>query len=176
MPALAGNSDMQATAHVVYDRRYFVAMYDDWLQHRAVWRRYATAAATIMIIAGVAISLQFQRQWFVGLLIIAIGVCELVSALTHRTRWINERLSSVRDDKTVDLTFTGDSLISSSSNASGTMRIGGFRGFAPGTNGFFLIPDTGISLYVPRAAISPVDEYDNLVESLKDLVDKPPGS
>lgn len=107
---------MQAEAHVIYDRAYFVAMYDDWLQHRAVWRRYATPAAVLMIMAGAAISMQFHGQWPVGLVIAVIGTYELVSAVTHRRRWINQRMSDVRDDKTVDLTFDGDSLISRSSN------------------------------------------------------------
>ena len=165
---------MNAEAHVVYDRPYFVAMYDDWLRHRAVWRRYATPAALIMVVAGFTMSLQFPRQWPAGAVIGAIGVFELVLSLTHRKRWINERISDVRDDKSVDLTFNGDSLISSSSNGSGSMRIGGFRGFAQGANGFFLIPDTGISLYVPRAAISPADAYEVLVKLLPEMVDKSP--
>lgn len=172
--ALAVNQHMQAEAHLVYDRPYFVAMYDDWLRHRAVWRRYATPAAMVMIVAGAAMSIQFRPQWLVGFVIAAIGLYELASSLTHRGRWINERISTVRDDKTVDLTFDDDSLISNSPNGSGTMRLAGFRGFATGTNGFFLIPDTGVSIYVPRTAISPADMYDDLVEQISDLVNRPP--
>ena len=149
-------------------------MYDDWFRHRAVWRRFVTPAAIVMALGGAAMSLQFQRQWLVGFVISALGVYELVSSLTHRRRWIDERMSDVRDEKAVSLSFNGETLASTSPNGSGTMRIGGFRGFAQGASGFFLIPDTGISLYVPRAAISPADAYDELVQTLPDLVDKPP--
>lgn len=165
---------MRAEAHVVYDRSYFVAMYDDWLRHRAVWRKYATPAALLMVAVGAAMSFRFQEQWLVGLVFAAIGVVELVSSLTHRRRWIDARLSGVRGDKTVDLSFDGDILASSSPNGTAELRIGGFRGFASGTNGFFLIPETGVSLYVPRSAISPAAAYDELIKSLPDLVDKPP--
>jgi hypothetical protein len=50
------------------------------------------------------------------------------------------------------------------------MRISGFAGFAMATKGFFLIPDTGISLYVPRAAVERSDAYDLLVNSLRSAV------
>jgi len=36
-------------------------------------------------------------------------------------------------------------------------------GFTRGSNGFFLIPDTGISLYIPRTAIGPAAAYDTLM-------------
>jgi hypothetical protein len=46
------------------------------------------------------------------------------------------------------------------------MLISRFVGFAAGTNGFFLIPDTGVSLYVPRIAVEPSSIYEKLVQSL----------
>jgi len=83
-------------------------MYDDWLRHRAVWRRYATPASLMMVIRGASISLQFQQEWLVGFVIGSVGVFEIIASLTHRRQWINERISDVRDDKTVDLTFDVD--------------------------------------------------------------------
>ena len=46
------------------------------------------------------------------------------------------------------------------------MQLAGFTGFKPGSNGFFIIPDTGVSIYVPRATIDPTDSYSELVELL----------
>jgi hypothetical protein len=87
-------------------------------------------------------------------------------AATHKRRWVNARVSTTGDDKSVDLAFDSDSFTSTSTNGSATMRLAGFVGFTPASQGFFLIPDTGVSIYVPRATIDPSDSYSALVELL----------
>lgn len=163
---------MLATAHIVYDRQYFEMLYDDWLQHRSVWRRYAIYASLALLAAGVMMAVAFPRHWLVGAVFAMFGVYETISALTHRRRWISERLLLARADKTVDLTFDDTSVASVSANGKSTMLISRFVGFATGTNGFFLIPDTGISLYVPRPAVEPASVYDTLVLRLCSAVEK----
>jgi len=157
---------MLATAHIVYDRQYFEMLYDDWLQHRSVWRRYAIYASLALLAAGVIMAVASPRQWLVGAVFATFGVYETISAVTHRRRWISERLRLTRVDKTVDLTFDETSVTSVSANAKSTMLISRFVGFAAGTNGFFLIPDTGILLYVPRPSVEPSSVYDTLARSL----------
>jgi hypothetical protein len=163
---------MLATAHILYDRQYFELLYDDWLQHRSVWRRYAIYASFGLLAGGVIMAVMSPRNWLVGAVFAMLGVYETISALTHRRRWIRERLLLARPDKTVDLTFDETSVESASANGKSTMLISRFVGFAAGTNGFFLIPDTGISLYVPRPAVEPADVYDTLVHSLCLAVEK----
>jgi hypothetical protein len=157
---------MLATAHVVFDRPYFEMLYDDWLQHRSVWRRYAIYASFVLLSAGVMMAIASPRHWLVGAVFAMFGVYEMISALTHRRRWISERLLLARDDKTVDLTFDETTVASVSADGKSTMLVSRFVGFAAGTNGFFLIPDTGISLYVPRTAVEPADVYDELLHRL----------
>lgn len=161
---------MLATAHVVYDEHYFAALYDDWLQHRSVWRRYAIYFAVAMLAAGIGMVIIHRQHWLVGAVIAAFGAYETVSAITHRRRWLNERLLLARHDKTADLSFDETSVASTSANGTSTMLVSRFMGFAAATNGFFLIPDTGISLYVPRAAVEPADAYEELVSMLSSAV------
>ena len=111
-------------------------------------------------------AIAFRNQWLVGALFASAGVYEFVMAATHKLRWVNARVSTDRNDKTVDLQFDSDSLTSTSVNGSAKMRLSGFIGFTLASNGFFLIPDTGVSIYVPRAAIDPCDSYSSLIELL----------
>ena len=157
---------MLATAHIVYDRQYFEILYDDWLQHRSVWRRYAIYASLTLLAAGLIMAVAAPRQWLVGAVFATFGVYETVSAVTYRRRWISERLLLARADKTVDLTFDETSVASVSVNGKSIMLFSGFVGFAAGTNGFFLIQDTGNSLYVPRLAVEPSSVYETLVQRL----------
>lgn len=157
---------MIATAHITFDRNYFELQYDEWLRHRSRFKRYEIWFAIALTLFGVIMAIAFKNQWLVGAIFAAAGVYEFVMAATHKSRWVNARMATVRGDKTVDLQFDTDSLTSTSVNGSATMRLSGFTGFTPASKGFFLIPDTGVSIYVPRATIEPSDSYFSLVELL----------
>ncbi len=165
---------MIATAHLTFDRNYFELQYDEWLQHRSRLKKYEIWFAIILIAFGLMMVFTFPRQWLVGALFASAGVYEFTMAATHKRRWVNARVSAVRDDKTVDLQFDTDTLTSTSANGTGTMRLSGFTGFICASHGFFLIPDTGVSIYVPRASIEPTDSYFTLIELLSSTVLKAP--
>ena len=161
---------MLATAHIVFDRQYFETMYDDWLRHRSVWRRYVIYASFALLGFGIFLAAFFPKQWLVGAIFASLGLYETIDAATDRRRWINERLRLARPEKTVDLTFDDSTIVFASAIGTSSMLISGFAGFATASNGFFLYSDTGISLYVPRAAVEPSDVYDLLVDSLRSAV------
>jgi len=161
---------MLATAHIVFDREYFETMYDDWLRHRSVWRRYAIYASFALLGFGAFLAAFFPKHWLVGAIFASLGLYETIDAATDRRRWVNERLRLARPEKTVDLTFDDTTIASASVIGTSSILISGFAGFATASNGFFLIPDTGFSLYVPRTSVEPSDVYDLLVDSLRSAV------
>ena len=161
---------MISTAHITFDRSYFELQYDEWLQHRSRFKRYEIWFALCLTIFGLTIAIAFRHQWLVGALFATAGIYEMVMAATHKRRWVKARVSTVRDDKAVDLKFDSDSLTSSSKNGSSTMRLAGFVGFTLASKGFFLIPDSGVTIYVPRAIIDPSDSYSALIELLASTI------
>ncbi|WP_168564972.1 hypothetical protein [Crateriforma spongiae] len=164
---------MIATANVIFDRSYFELQYDEWLRHRSKFKRYEIWFAIALTLFGVTLAVAFQNQWLVGALFAAAGVYEFVMAATHKRRWVDARVATVRDDKSVDIQFDTDSLTSMSANGTATMRLSGFTGFTKASKGFFLIPDTGVLIYVPRATIDPSDSYSSLVELLGSRIASP---
>ncbi|MEQ1830448.1 MAG: hypothetical protein ABL921_31105 [Pirellula sp.] len=161
---------MIATAHVTFDRSYFELQYDEWMRYRSRLKRYEVWFALALTLFGLAMAIMFRHQWLVGVLFASAGIYEFLMATTHKSRWVNARVSTVRQDKTVDLRFDAETLTSSSQNGSATMQLAAFTGFTPASKGFFLIPDTGVSIYVPRATIDPSDAYSSLVELLASTV------
>lgn len=157
---------MIATAHVTFDRSYFELQYDEWLHHRSRFKRYEIWFAIALTSFGVTMAITFRDHWLVGALFASAGVYEFVMAATHRRRWVNARVATVRGDKSADLQFDADSLTSTSANGSAKMCLSGFIGFTAASKGFFLVPDTGVSIYVPRATIDPSDSYSSLIELL----------
>ena len=165
---------MIATANITYDRDYLELQYDEWLRHRSKkTRRYAIWFAVAPAVLGLAMTFTFQHQWLVGAVFASVGVYEFLMAVTHKRRWVNARVSSVSPSKSVQLEFETDSLTSRSEDGTGTMQISGFSEFTPASHGFFLIPDTGVQLYVPRATIAPSDSYCPLVELLSSTIGRP---
>lgn len=155
---------MIATAHIVFDRDYLETLYDDSLKHRLKWRRYEIWFATVLLLFGITMAVAFTRHWMVGGLFAAAGAYEFAMAATHRRRWINARLATAHDDKTVHIAFHEAEMTTESPLGSSTMRYAGFDDFTAGSHGFFLVPDTGVSVYVPRDTLDDIEAYDRLVD------------
>ena len=74
------------------------------------------------------------------------------------------------DEEDDDLRFDDETLTSTSAIGTSELHVRGFRDFTVGSQGFFLVPDTGVSIYVPRVAVAPSDLYSELVDMLTSSV------
>jgi hypothetical protein len=155
---------MIATARIAFDRGYFETNYDDALVHRLKWRRYAIWVSAFLVLFGVVMALAFTQQWMVGGLFVAAGLYEFATAATHRRRWINARLATTHEDKTVCIAFYDTKMTTESPLGSSTILYSGFDDFTAGSNGFFLVPNTGVSIYVPRDKLNDPAAYQQLVK------------
>lgn len=122
---------------------------------------------------GVGLSYGFREQWMFGGFVTVAGVVELIASLTHKRRWINGCLQATCTGKTVEIEFTNESLNSSSRNGTSSLRISAFDSIVPATNGFFLIPDSGVSIYIPQNSIDPPDAYQALIQFLVAEIELP---
>ena len=118
-----------------------------------------------LVAFGIIMALAFPAKWFVGVIFACIGVYELVEALTHKSRWVNARVKATRENKTVEMQLSESELTSTSSVAHGTMLIEAFSDIIPATDGVFLIPDSGVSIYIPAATVEPNDAFRLLVDA-----------
>lgn len=157
---------MIANARIVFDRQYFETNYDDSVLHRLQWRRYAVWFAAFYVLFGMVMTIAFPDYWMVGAIFAMGGAGEFALAVTHRRRWINARLATIDKDKTVHFEFRDTEMTAESPLGSSIMRYCGFDSFTAASNGFFLVPDTGISIYVPRQSLSDPAAYPDLVELL----------
>lgn len=161
---------MIASARIRFDRNYFATNYDDWLAHRSKWRKYEIWCASVLLMFGILMVLVFPRDWMVGGILTVAGLYEVTMAATHRRRSIHSRLATVRPEKTVCITFYETDLTTESRLGTSRMRYSGFDDFTVGTDGFFLVPDTGVSIYVPRATLDNTIVYQRLVQLIASQV------
>ena len=156
---------MNATARLVFDRAYYESYYDAWLRHRAKLRPYAVYLSLALLAFGVILALTFPANWLVSVVFACAGVYELIEALTHKSRWINVRVKATRENKTVDMQLSESELTTTSSVAHGTIQIDAFSDIIPASDGVFLIPDSGVSIYIPAATVEPSDAFRPLVDA-----------
>jgi hypothetical protein len=161
---------MNAVASIDYDRQYFDAFYENWIAYRRRWRRYAIPFAVIFFLV-TAIALWFlpsHRPIAGGFFIVAL--LNLIDAYTHRLRWVRQRLASVAVDKRAELTFTDDKIQISTPNIEGTMTYDGFGVVSIAPDGIFLVPDTGVSIFVPKTSFADPDAFGRVCSRLAEHV------
>ena len=85
--------------------------------------------------------------------------------MTHKSRWVNARVKANRENKTVEMHLSESELTITSSGSHGTIQIEAFSDIIPATDGVFLIPDSGVSIYIPVATVEPTDAFRPLVDA-----------
>ena len=163
---------MNVSAQVSFDRPYFEAVYSDWLAYRSRWRRYAAPFAVALTLAGVAVLWTFPHQRLFGLLVLFGGLYQICEAMTHRKRWIADRLKELPPDKILKISFHPEHIEMETPNSSSRLNIAALSDVVATPNGIFLIPQTGVSIYFPRASIDPSDAFLLLIESLVTAIRK----
>jgi len=163
---------MDASAQVSFDRSYFEAAYSDWLAYRSKWRRYAAPFAVALTLAGAAVLWFLPHQRLFGLLVLFGGLYQICEAMTHRKRWIADRLKELPPDKILKISFHPEHIEMETPNSSSRLNIAAFSEVVATPNGVFLIPQTGVSIYIPRASIDPPDAFLPLMESLVTAIRK----
>ena len=158
---------MIATAHVRYDSDYFEELYAQTVGYRLRLRKFAVQFATALLLFGIALAICFPPHWIVGSIFAVAGCYELAAALTHKSRWVKRRLSSSQVGQIVDFTFETDEVLTNSRNATASIRYSVFDEFTEAATGFFLIPGSGVAIYIPRNSIDPPNRYASLLELLR---------
>lgn len=157
---------MIATARITFDRDYFSLQYDEWLQHRSRFKKYEPIYCVGIVVLGLALVMLYFDKWHMGAVVAAFGAYKLSMSLTSKSRWVNARLRLIPDDKTVQIRFENESIVSDSKNGTSEMLLSAFGGFTIASQGFFLIPENGTSIYVPQRTIDPAESYEELVNLL----------
>jgi len=163
---------VNASAHFTYDHTYFEAFYSDWLVYRSRWRRFATPFAVAVTGAGAAIFFMMPQQRAFGVFVLVFGLYLLYVAVTYRKRWISDRVNNLQADRMVELIFRGEEIYMETPNSSSRFHVAALAEVVATPNGIFLIPQSGVSVFVPRASIEPIDAFSPLVESLTRAIQK----
>jgi hypothetical protein len=112
-----------------------------------------------------------QQRAF-GVFVLVFGLYLLYVAVTYRKRRISDRVSNLQADQMVELVFRGEEIYMETPNSSSRFHVAALAEVVATPNGIFLIPQSGVSVFVPRASIEPIDAFTPLAESLTRAIQK----
>jgi hypothetical protein len=140
------------------------------LAYRSRWRRFAIPFALVFVVlTGAAFFYPTSYRPIVGGLFV-VALLNLVDAATHRLRWIRKGLASVAVDKSAEFTFTDEHIRISTPNSDGTLKYAAFGCVSVTPDGIFLVPDSGVSVFVPRSAFADAEEFSLVTSKLAEHV------
>ena len=147
---------MIASSKVSFNKEYYAQYYSDWMRTRSKFRKFAVPLGVLIVVAGFVLVTQLQRNHFLGIAVIGFGIFSLGDALTYRSRWIKKRLGA-GGSKAGQFEFHNDRIYIHSDSSEGHFLLSGFVDSTPSYHGIFLIPQKGLSFYIPWQSIDPPD-------------------
>jgi len=145
---------MIARSKLAFNEEYYAQYYSDWMRTRSSFRKFAVPLGFLIVVVGFVLLTQFEGHRYLGIVVIGFGIFLLVDALTYRSRWIKERLGA-GGSKVGQFEFHDDRIHIQSDSSEGHFLLSGFVESTPSDHGIFLIPQKGISFYIPWESIDP---------------------
>lgn len=156
---------MIAEAKYSLSKSYYEEHYTQWLKHISQWRRFIPLIDVIFITIGFVLTLWSVRFAVVGLVAIVIGVAELISIPRHRTRWMSSRLGDKNLDYEISVRFFEDRVEIVGPFSRGEVLWEAFERLVETEKGLFIKQQKGLSIYVPKSAITPANTVQELIRS-----------
>ena len=160
-------SHLDVTAEEIMDRDYFVAVYNDWLCHRSKWRKHLPTLALLLIASGVIALLVHPYLRIFAVTLTLMGCFYSIDAITYRHRWLKARLRDLSPGKTMHVRFGDDELHIQTPNSSSNVKFKAFSKVVGTPSGVFLIPQTGVSIYLRRSAFQPKESFPEVIDLLE---------
>ena len=145
---------MIASSRLAFNEEYYAQYYSDWVRTRSRFRKFAVPLGVLLVVVGFVLLTQFEGHRYLGIAVIGFGIFHLIDALTYRSRWIKKRLAA-GGSKAGQFEFHDDRIHIHSDSSEGHFLLSGFVEFTPSDHGIFLIPQKGLSFYIPWQSIEP---------------------
>jgi hypothetical protein len=167
---------MIARSKLIYDGEYYALYYSDWIRTRSRFRKFAVPLGLLIVVIGIILLTKFEDHRYLGFAVIGVGGFHLIDALTYRSRWIKKRLAA-GGSRTGQFEFHDERIHIRSDSSEGHFLLSGLVESTPSDHGIFLIPQKGLSFYIPWESIEPPDSLQRVRSLLtKTEQDVPPNA
>jgi hypothetical protein len=159
---------MKIEVELTLSQAYYQEVYQEWVISRSKYRRWQVHVGLLLCCLALLFTLlsgaRLKEFWFFPLFFIVAGACEIGSFYYSSRQWLRSRVDSRLLDQQVALTFEPHVIHHTGPFSQGELRWEGIQHIQETTKGLFLIPQNGVSIYLPKSAFhSPVQVQEILV-------------
>ncbi|TGL31628.1 hypothetical protein EHQ52_17020 [Leptospira koniambonensis] len=149
---------MEINAKWKFSPDYFEQFWADWILYRSKYRKHVMQFSLGSLFLGISIltiSLLIATKYsFLGLLLLTSGIGSLIWHYFDKNRWFQIMIRESDLDSEILISFTEKGLKTQGKTSNGESTWEGIKDFIIAKNGFFLVLQRGLSIYVPQYALS----------------------
>jgi len=132
------------------DDKYYQEFYSEWLSHRSVYRKWQDKLGWISILIALILFVINCDLKFYAIALILFGALLIYDYYTSKSFWMKGRKDSKMNNKAVTMIFEDHQIQSSGPYAEMKGKWEMFDEAIETKKGIFLIPETGISIYLQK--------------------------
>lgn len=153
------NQPQIASASFEMDKEYFEECFREFFRSSHWFVRFKPFIAVTLILLSLIVLKYTQSFVVLGGLLLAIGSYELSQHFWTRLTWVDKRVKSHKHlaSHKMEFKFTESGLEHNGPTASGRVSWAGVRDVRETEAGLVLVMGEGLSMYVPRRFIDPVE-------------------
>jgi hypothetical protein len=159
---------MNIETRITASKEYYIEFYSEWLK-RSKLKKWEPFLATALLFFGVGLYYYNTNPNLrvIPIFFIIAGIYELFKSYYSRKKWLSERVKSNILNKEIILTFNEENIKHEGPFFNGTLKWEGIKSWILTDNGLFLIPENGISIYIPKNSFSTSDEINQVINKIK---------
>lgn len=159
---------MDIEIEIILTPSYYRELYGEWLTFRSKFRKWQVHVGLLLLVpAYVFVEMSGPRikdLWIFPCFFILAGVYEVGSFYYSRWQWLKSRADNRLLNQTITLVFESEVIRHSGPFSHGELKWEGIKHIKETAKGLFLIPENGISIYLPKQAFHSLSQVQKVVE------------
>lgn len=166
---------MDINIELKFTEEYYKEAYQEMVKNRLKFRKWQPLLIVFHFLSSVLFlwyilkNLDLKTYIIIPLIFFFFGLYEFYDYYKIKRNWLKARREEGITDESVTLRFKGDEIEHSGPYAKGVIKWNGFKCIQVTDNGLFLIPQKGISIYLPKYCFSNEDEMKSILNKFKSI-------
>jgi hypothetical protein len=162
---------MRIEVTFILSKAYYQEVYKEWLRFRSKGKRWQWQVGVFLL--GIAFLLallcgpRLADLWLIPCCFVLAGVHEIGSFFYTRRQWLQSRQASKLVNQRVTLVFDSQAITHHGPFAQGQLLWAGIREVKETARGLFLVPESSISIYIPKTAFRSLEQFQTLLQYAK---------
>lgn len=148
---------MIASARFEMDEEYFRESYGEWLRYGSKVRKWQPWLGMFSVGLGIGLHLFDAKFRSIAFVLVVFGLIQVLENYFYRRNYLNARVDARRKNEKheISMEFDAEGIFQNGPTSTGKMKWAGVKGVRETPRGISLAIGDGMSIYIPKAAITP---------------------